>query len=82
MKQIDKLLHFCVCAVLMIVLAKWVFPFPLAIIAVCFVAFGKELYDRSKYGHFCWWDILADGMGLAVGTAIAILYTGVGNWGV
>lgn len=82
MKQFDKFLHFLVCAVLMIVFAKWVFPFPLAIIAVIAAAFSKELYDRMKYKHFCWYDILADGIGLIVGTIIACCYTGVGNYGI
>lgn len=82
MKQIDKVYHFVVCMVMMIVFAKWVFPFPLAVLAVIAVAFGKEVYDRSKYGHFCWYDILADMVGMAVGIVVAVLWTGVGNWGV
>lgn len=80
MKHIDKLYHFAVCMVTMAVLAAWMMPFPLAVIITFFLAFGKELYDRSSYGHFCWYDILADAIGCIVGALIAI-WIGVANWG-
>lgn len=28
---------------------------------------GKEMYDKIKKGHFCWKDLLYDGLGLGVG---------------
>lgn len=82
MKQFDKLLHFLVCSISLIILVKWIVPFPLGIILVIMVALSKEFYDKFKYGHFCWWDILADIIGLLVGIFMACNYTGVDNWGI
>lgn len=81
MKQIDKVYHFGVCMVCMAVLGAWVMPFVLAVMVTLFVALCKEWYDRESYGHFCWWDILADLAGIIAGAGIA-MWIGVPNWGV
>lgn len=54
----DKFKHFGVCLVL-------AFLCPLAAIVA---AVSKEIHDRKTGGHFCWWDILADALGVIVGT--------------
>lgn len=65
----------------MAVLAIWVMPFPLAVFVTMGVGFMKEVYDRGKKGnHFCWWDLLADAVGCAVGALVA-MWVGVANWG-
>lgn len=81
MKYIDKILHFLLCAITFIVLAKWVFPFPVALFIVTTMAFAKEFYDYKSYGHFCWYDILADVLGLVVGILCSVYVTGVLAWG-
>ena len=57
----DKVKHFGVCLVLAII-------YPLIAIVA---AAGKELYDMKQNGnHFCWKDIVADVVGIIVGTII------------
>lgn len=61
----DKALHFGVCFVLAIIN-----PF-IAILA----AMGKELYDQQQLNnHFCIKDLVADAVGIAVGTIIFCLW--------
>lgn len=58
-KGLDKKKHFFVCLVLSIVSPI------LAIIA----AVGKEIYDSKQKGnHFCWKDIVADLVGIIIGS--------------
>lgn len=57
----DKVKHFGVCLVIAIISPI------LAIVA----AIGKEWYDMKQNGnHFCWKDIVADVVGIIVGTII------------
>lgn len=57
----------------------WHFGVSLALAVVCPVvavvaAVGKEVYDRGKSGgHWCWKDIVADVVGIALGTAVHLL---------
>lgn len=60
-KGLDKKKHFFVCLILSIICPI------LAIIA----AIGKEIYDSKQQGnHFCWKDIVADGIGIILGSII------------
>lgn len=60
----DKALHFGVCFVL-----AAINPF-----IALLVAMGKELYDMEKPdNHFCWKDIVADAVGVALGSAVLFL---------
>lgn len=69
-KGIDKLYHFLVCA------AGAVFETEAAVAA----AVAKEYGDsRAAGGHWCWWDILADTLGIIVGTSVRLLISG-GKW--
>lgn len=62
-KGLDKKKHFFVCLVLSIICPI------LAIIA----AIGKEIYDSKQEGnHFCWKDIVADGIGIILGSTIHV----------
>lgn len=62
-KGLDKKKHFFVCLVLSILSPI------LAIIA----AVGKEIYDSKQKGnHFCWKDIVADLVGIIIGSLINI----------
>ena len=57
----DKVKHFCACLVIAIISPI------LAIVA----AIGKEWYDMKQNGnHWCWKDIVADVVGIIVGTII------------
>lgn len=57
----DKALHFGVCFVL-----ASINPF---IAILC--AMGKELYDQQQpNNHFCWKDVVADAIGIALGSGI------------
>ena len=57
----DKVKHFCVCFVL-----AGICP----IVAVV-VAIAKEVHDkRTKGNHWCWKDIVADVVGIAVGSVV------------
>lgn len=60
----DKALHFGVCFVLAII-------YPLIAIVA---AAGKELYDMKQNGnHWCWKDIVADAVGVALGSVVHFL---------
>ncbi len=60
----DKALHFGVCLVL-----AGICP----IVAVV-VAIAKEAYDAHKEGnHWCWKDIVANAVGVALGSAVHLL---------
>ena len=62
-KGLDKKKHFFVCLVLSIICPI------VAIIA----AVGKEIYDSKQKGnHFCWKDIVADLIGIILGSIIHI----------
>lgn len=59
----DKKKHFFICLILSIVCP---------IIAII-VAIGKEIYDSKQQGnHFCWKDIVADLVGIIIGSLINI----------
>jgi uncharacterized protein YfiM (DUF2279 family) len=60
----DKALHFGVCVVLAAIN-------PLVAI-ICAIA--KEAYDMKQNGnHWCWKDIVADAVGVVVGTVVHLL---------
>lgn len=62
-KGLDKKKHFYICLILSIICPI------LAIIA----AIGKEIYDSKQKGnHFCWKDIVADGIGIMLGSIIHV----------
>lgn len=62
-KGLDKKKHFYVCLILSIICPV------LAVIA----AIGKEIYDSKQEGnHFCWKDIVADLIGIILGSIIHI----------
>lgn len=65
MTHIDKnsLKHFSVCFILSLIGAY-------GICIAIGAALTKEWYDKKSYGHWCWWDILFDALGCAVGIGI------------
>lgn len=63
----DKLLHAGVCMAVSLI-----HPFLALGLAV-----GKEYGDKNASGnHWCWWDLLADLAGIAVGSAVRFLVFG------
>jgi hypothetical protein len=62
-KSQDKKKHFFICLILSIICPI------IAIIA----AVGKEIYDSKLQGnHFCWKDIVADVIGIILGSIIHV----------
>lgn len=62
-KGLDKKKHFFICLILSIICPI------IAIIA----AVGKEIYDSKLQGnHFCWKDIVADVIGIILGSIIHV----------
>lgn len=60
----DKALHFGVCLVLAAIC-------PLVAIVLAII---KEVYDHHTIGnHWCWKDIVADAVGVALGSAVHFL---------
>lgn len=57
----------------------WHFGVSLVLAAICplvavVAAVGKEVFDRGKNGgHWCWKDVVADLIGVAVGSIIHTL---------
>lgn len=63
-KGLDKKKHFFACLILSIICPI------IAIIA----AIGKEIYDsKQQDNHFCWKDIVSDGIGIILGSIIHTL---------
>lgn len=59
----DKVKHFCVCLVLAVICP---------IVAVV-VAVAKEVHDDgTDSNHFCWKDIVADAVGVVLGTVVHV----------
>lgn len=74
----DKFYHFFCCVVLTIavyIAAKVLPPWVVAAGVVATVGLGKELLDQQKGGKFCWRDLVADAIGIAVGIVAMILLT-------
>lgn len=80
----DKILHFSVCAAIVVALAvfaRWVglgvaASAILGFYAAMLCGFGKEFFDVKRgrdWKYFDWMDILADFVGAAVGFAVAAL---------
>ena len=57
----DKVKHFCVCLVLAVIC-----PIVAAVVAV-----AKEVHDDGTEGnHWCWKDIVADVVGVVLGSVV------------
>lgn len=60
----DKVKHFCVCLVL-----AGICPIVAVVVAV-----AKEVHDeRTEGNHWCWKDIVADVVGVVLGSAVHFL---------
>ena len=67
----DKIMHFAVC----LAISMW------STEAAVGAALGKEYGDKNATGnHWCWLDLLADGIGIAIGTTIRVLIAHRWNW--
>ena len=63
----DKIKHFAVCVILSLIS-------PMLAVGA---SLGKEYGDKGAIGnHWCWWDLLADLIGIIVGGAIHLLIFG------
>ena len=63
----DKIKHFAVCVILSLIN-------PMLAVGA---SLGKEYGDKGAVGnHWCWWDLLADLIGIIVGGAIRLLIFG------
>ena len=60
----DKVKHFGVCLALAVIC-----PIVAAVVAV-----AKEVHDeRTEGNHFCWKDVVADAVGVALGSVVHFL---------
>ena len=75
----DKLEHYVLCTAVTFITAVAVMlvgksPMWGGIVATAFtlgLALGKEFGDSRAYGnHWCWWDLLADLLGILTGNGI------------
>lgn len=73
-KHIDKVQHF-LANLVMALSAFWDWHFA---IGLCIGAsLGKEYGDSKASGnHWCWWDLLADALGMGTGLLIVYLIKG------
>lgn len=71
LKGKDKLYHFSVCFVIALYSTE----------AALAAALAKEYGDSKAYGNYwSWWDILADVLGIILGTVIRVLIIKRWNW--
>jgi len=71
-KHTDKLLHFGVCAISTFAISL---VSPTAGVSFTLgLALGKEYGDSKAVGNsWDWWDLMADAIGIVVGTGMALL---------
>lgn len=81
----DKILHFTACMLATILLAATAWLVTTSLREGCYIgvafaaglAMGKEFGDKQAAGnHWCWWDLLADALGIAAGVLVLLLL----NW--
>ena len=67
--DINSLKHFCINLILAAVGGiEWG-----GVQAAAAASVTKEFFDKASYGHWCWWDILFDTLGAAIGEGIHYL---------
>lgn len=67
----DKVKHMFACLIIAIYSTE----------AAITAAITKEYADSNAKGnHWCWWDLVADAVGIAIGTAIRVLIIKRWNW--
>ena len=79
--QLDKRLHAYVCCVCMVIIGAlfliWcplIIALAAGVISTLCLATGKEYGDKcAKGNHWCWWDLLADCVGVIIGCGIVWL---------
>jgi hypothetical protein len=64
----DKLKHFAACFILALLFGL-IHPIVGALVAAA-AGICKEWYDKRHGGEFDWWDIAADGAGIAAAVVI------------
>ena len=70
----DKLLHAETTA--LILLSSCLFlPYWIGLIIAITASIGKELWDKTHNGVASWKDLIADGVGILLGTVIYLLST-------
>lgn len=69
--QSDKLQHFWVCLLISIFSTEAAFG----------AALAKEYGDSKAEGnHWCWYDLIADGIGIIIGTILRLLIINRWSW--
>ena len=63
----NSLKHFLVCFALTILLGVY------GACAAAGASVTKEWFDRKSYGHWCWFDLLFDALGIGVGIGLHLL---------
>ncbi len=72
-KRIDKTLHFLLCYAIFLTLAPMNFWVAIGLTIACGIV--KEVIDKITYNGWCWYDILADSLGLICGIIGFILFS-------
>jgi len=72
--QKDKQQHFIVCFLLTTLLLMSSGP-GLTFLTVSAIGLGKELWDHRYGSGFCWFDMLANGLGMAVGFIVLLPFS-------
>jgi hypothetical protein len=71
----DKQQHFVVCFVLTAGLLMVPATIGSIIAIVTAIGLAKELWDRRYGTGFCWYDMLANGLGMATGLILLLPFT-------
>lgn len=71
-KNIDKILHFLVCYVIVFTFIAFEHLFIGLAIAIV-LSFCKEFYDKISYNGWSWADLIADSIGILLGVLVGIL---------
>ena len=75
LKESDKLKHFWVCFFLQIAFLPWLSVLASIGLALL-IGILKECWDQRYGSGFCWYDMLANILGIAAGVIIYVLVSG------
>lgn len=64
--EADKLKHFFACLLIVLISSLWLPIFQAVILAIT-TGYLKELWDEQYGSGFCWYDMMANGIGTCVG---------------
>ena len=75
-REQDKIKHFAVCFLLQWLFLPWM-SLASSIVITSLIGLAKEFWDQRYGTGFCWYDMLANALGMVCGIAVYLLMRGM-----